>query len=121
MTIAEKVFAIRSSKEMSLREFAKLTGVTHMTIARLESLTSPTQNIFIDTLKQICDRAGYPFKVFLEETGYIEVEQEIKLTPYEQVKKLVRQLSANELNALKGYIDAMQESGVSANKYSQIG
>lgn len=108
MTIAEKIHQLRKAKGMSLREFAELTGVTHTTINRLENLAKPTTNIFIDTLKTICKGVDYPFKTFLEETGYIEKEEQ--LTPYEHAKKLIKLLSNNELNALKGYIDALQES-----------
>lgn len=123
MTLGEKIKQIRQSLDMNLREFGALTGVSYGYLGILErggysngKEVSPA----LDIVKQICDRADYSFKTFLEETGYIETEQE-QLTPYEQAKKLVKQLSTNELNALKGYIDAIQESGVSANKYSQIG
>lgn len=54
MTIADKIYELRSSRNMSLREFAQLAGVTHTTIARLEADTFGTQKVYLDTLYQIC-------------------------------------------------------------------
>jgi len=67
---------IREEKGMSLREFGKLTGFDHSNLSKIEREYSTKGKeklkVPIDTLKQICDRAGYPFKQFLEEAGYIE-------------------------------------------------
>jgi len=71
MTIGEKIYEMRSSRNMSLREFAKATGVTHTTIARLESPSMGTQKIFLDTVYQICKKLKYNFGQFLTETGYL--------------------------------------------------
>lgn len=71
MTIGEKIYELRISKNMSLREFAKATGITHTTIARLESPSMGTQKIFLDTVYQICKRLKYNFGQFLTETGYL--------------------------------------------------
>lgn len=67
---------IRNNMNLSLRAFGKLVGVgfSHLSLLEREGSyigkesTSPA----IDTLKQICDRAEYPFRQFLEEAGYIE-------------------------------------------------
>ncbi len=71
MTIGEKIYEMRTSRNMSLREFAKATGVTHTTIARLESPSMGTQKIFLDTVYQICKKLKYNFGQFLAETGYL--------------------------------------------------
>lgn len=71
MTIGEKIYEMRSSRNMSLREFAKATGVTHTTIARLESPTMGTQKIFLETVYRICKKLKYSFGQFLTETGYL--------------------------------------------------
>ncbi|MCL2860793.1 MAG: helix-turn-helix domain-containing protein [Firmicutes bacterium] len=67
---------IRKEKNMSLRQFAELTGFGHTTIAHIEKEYSnkgkEKLQVYIDTLKQICDRSGYCFRKFLEEAGYIE-------------------------------------------------
>ncbi len=57
---------------MSLREFAKIAGVTHTTIARLESDTFETQKVYLDTLYLICKNLHYDFYKFLIETGYLK-------------------------------------------------
>ncbi len=71
MTIGEKIYELRSAKNMSLREFANETGLTHTTIARLESQTLGPQKIFLDTIYQICKKTHYDFGLFLYETGYL--------------------------------------------------
>lgn len=71
MTIGDKIYELRSSRNMSLREFAEIAGVTHTTIARLESDTFGTQKIYLDTIYQICKNLNYDFSAFLTETGYI--------------------------------------------------
>lgn len=71
MTIGEKIYEMRTSRNMSLREFAKATGITHTTIARLESPSMGTQKIFLDTVYQICKKLKYNFGQFLTETGYL--------------------------------------------------
>ena len=71
MTIGEKIYELRSSRNMSLREFAEATGLTHTTIARIESPTMGPQKIFLDTVYQICKKLKYSFEKFLEETGYL--------------------------------------------------
>lgn len=71
MTIGEKIYELRSSRNMSLREFAHATGVTHTTIARLESPSMGTQKIFIETVFQICKKLNYNFGQFLMETGFL--------------------------------------------------
>ena len=82
MTIGEKIYELRSSRNMSLREFAQLTGVTHTTIARIESLSMGPQKIFLDTIYLICKNLNYSFGQFLMETGYLP-EYDAK---YENVK-----------------------------------
>lgn len=72
MTIADKIYELRSSRNMSLREFAKIAGVTHTTIARLESDTFETQKVYLDTLYLICRNLHYDFYKFLIETGYLK-------------------------------------------------
>lgn len=72
MTIADKIYELRSSRNMSLREFAKIAGVTHTTIARLEADTYSTQKVYLDTLYQICTNLNYDFNQFLIETGYLK-------------------------------------------------
>lgn len=71
MKIGDKIYELRSSRNMSLREFAEIAGVTHTTIARLESDTFGTQKIYLDTIYQICKNLNYDFSAFLTETGYI--------------------------------------------------
>ncbi len=78
MTIGEKVYELRSTRNMSLREFAEATGLTHTTIARIESPTMGPQKIFLDTIYQICKKLKYSFEEFLEETGYLPAK-DIKL------------------------------------------
>ena len=67
---------IREEKNMSLRQFGELVGISHVHISRIEKEFSDKGKekllIPIDTLKQICDRSGYCFRQFLEEAGYIE-------------------------------------------------
>ncbi|MDE6597242.1 MAG: helix-turn-helix domain-containing protein [Clostridia bacterium] len=72
MTIADKIYELRSSRNMSLREFAQLAGVTHTTIARLEADTYGTQKVYLDTLYLICKNLNYDFNKFLNETGYLK-------------------------------------------------
>ena len=76
MTIGEKIKEIRTNKKLSLREFSELVGLSYTNIARLEKGRHGKINmkgsIQIDDLKQICSRSGYSFKLFLEETGYLE-------------------------------------------------
>lgn len=71
MTIGEKIYNIRTSLNMSLRDFANETGVTHTTIARLESLSDGPKKVYLDTIYQICKRINYDFGLFLSETGYL--------------------------------------------------
>lgn len=71
MTIGEKIYEMRTARNMSLREFANATGLTHTTIARLESPTVGPQKIFLDTVYQICKKLNYDFGKFLIETGYL--------------------------------------------------
>lgn len=72
MTIADKIYELRSSRNMSLREFAQIAGVTHTTIARLESDTFGTQKVYLDTLYLICKNLNYDFYKFLSDTGYFK-------------------------------------------------
>ncbi len=72
MTIGEKIYEMRAARSMSLREFANVTGLTHTTIARLESQTVGPQKIFLDTVYQICKKLNYDFGKFLIETGYLK-------------------------------------------------
>ena len=73
--IGNKIKQIRLSKNMSLREFAQLVDISYTHIARIEKgrhgNIDMKGSIQIDDLKQICDRAGYPFRQFLDEIGYI--------------------------------------------------
>ena len=73
--IGDKIKQIRASKNMSLREFGQLVGISCTHITRLEEGGNggvPMKgSIQIDDLKQICDRTGYSFRQFLEEIGYI--------------------------------------------------
>lgn len=71
MTIGEKVYELRSERDMSLREFAEATGLTHTTIARIESPTLGPQKIFLDTVYQICKKLHYSFEEFLVDTDYL--------------------------------------------------
>lgn len=71
MTIGDKIYELRSSRNMSLREFAEVAGVTHTTIARLEADTLGTQKVYLDTLYQICKNLKYNFGDFLSEIGYL--------------------------------------------------
>lgn len=94
MTIGEKIYEMRTSRNMSLREFAKATGVTHTTIARLESPSMGTQKIFLDTVYQICKRLKYNFGQFLTETGYL---------PEYNLNNEVCQYSAEEKRIIENY------------------
>lgn len=71
MTIGDKLYELRSSQNMSLREFAEIAGVTHTTIARLEADTFGTQKVYLDTIYKICKHLNYDFDKFLIETGYL--------------------------------------------------
>lgn len=87
MTIGEKIYEMRTSRNMSLREFAKATGITHTTIARLESPSLGTQKIFLETVYQICKKLKYSFGQFLTETGYLpdyNVKNEINANSAEE-------------------------------------
>lgn len=88
MTIGEKIYELRISRNMSLREFAQLTGVTHTTIARLESPSFGPQKIFLDTIYLICKKLDYNFGKFLMETGYLpdyeKEKEEYRYSPIEQ-------------------------------------
>ena len=81
MTIADKIYELRSSRNMSLREFAQLAGVTHTTIARLEADTFRTQKVYLDTLYLICKNLNYDFYNFLVETGYLKSADIISAAP----------------------------------------
>ncbi len=94
MTIGEKIYNMRISRNMSLREFAKATGITHTTIARLESPSAGTQKIFLETVFQICKKLKYDFGLFLCETGY--------LTNYDS-KKENETYSAEEQQIIEDY------------------
>lgn len=94
MTIGEKVYELRSSRNMSLREFAEVTGLTHTTIARIESPTMGPQKIFLDTVYQICKKLKYSFEEFLEETGYL---------PTKDTKATYSEYSFEELQLVEDY------------------
>lgn len=96
MTIGKKLNEIRISLNKTLREFDVLTGISYGYLGLLErgnsghadgKKTTPT----IDVLKQICDRSGYDFRTFLEETEY--------LTPITQIKKTQPNLVEPNINA----------------------
>ncbi|MCL2860792.1 MAG: helix-turn-helix domain-containing protein [Firmicutes bacterium] len=76
MSYGAVIKKIRQEKNMSLRQFGELVGLGHSTIDRMEREYSnkgkEKLQVYIDTLKQICDRSGYCFRKFLEEAGYIE-------------------------------------------------
>jgi len=78
MEYSEKIKEIRKNLNMTMREFGEKVGLNASTIFLLEKGHRGKNNIpiipQIDTLKQICDRSGYSFKKFLEETGYIDSE-----------------------------------------------
>lgn len=89
MTIGEKIYEIRIARNMSLREFASVTGLTHTTIARLESSTVGPQKIFLDTVYQICKKLNYDFGKFLIETGYLKSDMEVASEDSIEERKLV--------------------------------
>lgn len=110
MHFREKLIEIRKTKGMSLREFSKLTGISHTNIARYEkgfdSKGKSKEGIYLDTLKQICERSGYNFRLFLEETGYIEPSYiSNQNTPYEIIIQNLRLLNKAELHNLEGALD----------------
>ena len=71
MTIGDKIYELRSNRNLSLREFAEIAGVTHTAIARLESDTFGTQKVYLETIFHICKNLNYSFADFLSETGYL--------------------------------------------------
>lgn len=97
MTVGEKIYEMRTARNMSLREFASVTGLTHTTIARLESPTIGPQKIFIDTVYQICKKLNYDFGKFLIETGYLNGNIQATSRDSSEERKLVD--SYRELNA----------------------
>lgn len=112
MTIGEKVYELRSSRNMSLREFAEATGLTHTTIARIESPTMGPQKIFLDTVYQICKKLKYSFEEFLEETGYLPLkDSQIAESEYsieeQQLVDDFRQLNHYKQELIKNNIKAM--------------
>jgi len=76
MTYSEKIKQIRKNLKMNMREFGMKVGLNYSTISLLEKGYRGKNKTpivpLIDTLRQICDRTGYSFRQFLEETGYIE-------------------------------------------------
>lgn len=109
MTIAEKIYEIRGA--MSLREFAKVTDISFSHIRKLEGSTVHEQKAHsLEMLKQICDRSGYPFKKFLEETGYIESDTPLTLnmvderSPYDIIQDNIHKLSKDELVMLEALV-----------------
>jgi len=73
MSYGEIIKQIRG--QMTLREFSKQVGISHSHLSRIENEKTSRNNkklkVSIDVLKQICDRAEYPFKDFLIEAGYL--------------------------------------------------
>ena len=112
MTIGEKVYELRSTRNMSLREFADATGLTHTTIARIESPTLGPQKIFLDTIYQICKKLHYDFAEFLIDTGFLpksDEKQNISEYSHEE-KQLIedfRQLNFYKQELIKNNIKAM--------------
>lgn len=112
MTIGEKIYELRSSRNMSLREFAELTGLTHTTIARIESPSMGPQKIFLDTIYQICKKLKYSFEEFLVETGYLpakdinsansgySIEEQQLVEDYRQLNIYRQQLVQNTIKAM---------------------
>ncbi|MCL2862269.1 MAG: helix-turn-helix transcriptional regulator [Firmicutes bacterium] len=76
ISYSEKIKEIRLSLNMNMREFGEKVDISIANISRLEKGYRGKNKMpiipLIDTLKQICDKAGYCFRTFLEETGYIE-------------------------------------------------
>lgn len=80
MTIGQKVFEIRKSKNMNLRQFGELVQLRFGYINQLEKDRANAQSTkqispTLRTLVQICEKTGYDFAIFLAETGYINPER----------------------------------------------
>lgn len=108
MTYSEKIKEIRKSKKMTLREFGSLVGYDFTYIGLLErgiskAGSSKRLNPSIGVLKDICDRSGYDFRKFLEETGYLVSEPK---TLFESIFNL---LNDDEREMTMGYMQGLLE------------
>lgn len=100
MTYSEKIKEIRESQKLSQRELAEKIGINHATISLLEKGYRKKGKVpiipLIDTLKQICDGLNYPFRKFLEETGYIVPLNEKPPVQTEDLKEMINEFISDE-------------------------
>jgi Helix-turn-helix. len=116
MGYGEIVHKIRKNKDLSLRSFAKLVNMDFTTLSRIEREYSNKGkeflNVPIATLKQICDLSEYPFRLFLEEAGYIDP---ITISPvqalYDQMNGAQQDEVIEFCRALLGIEDYMEKLG----------
>jgi len=94
---------LRKEKNMNMRDFAKLVGISFQYVSCLENEKANSKgqplNPSIDILKQICDRCNYSFRQFLEEAGYIE--------PSAELQKLCLQLDKAQEEKVIKYINSI--------------
>lgn len=126
MTYSEKIKEIRKSKKMTLREFGSLVGYDFTYIGLLErgiskAGSSKRLNPSIGVLKDICDRSGYDFRKFLEETEYLSPAASYDVTAEEfSILEKLRTLSPAEkqtvLQVLEMSYETHQKSATPAEK-----
>lgn len=72
ITIGKKIYEMRTSLNMSLRDFANFTGISSTIIERLEAPANKSQKIDLDTVYIICKTCNYNFAQLLIETKYLK-------------------------------------------------
>lgn len=127
MTYSEKLKEIRVLKKMSLREFGRLIEYDPSYLSKLErgydSHTGKQPEPTLAFLKRVCDRAGYDFRTFLEETGYLSSSASYDVTSEElSILEKLRSLSPAEkqtvLQVLEMSYEAHQKNAASVEKHA---
>lgn len=104
-SIGEAIEKLRKNNQMTYRAFAEVTGYDSGYLYQIEKGRSSSKikkevipNINI--LKQICDKTGYDFALFLTETGYLNPERVC--------------MNDDEIKALRDYRDSLTVKDLAA-------
>lgn len=91
----------RKNLDISLREAAKRTGISHPYLSQLENgkVKKPTT----DVVKKISLGMGIPYAFLLEQAGYFE---EVNNTEFKRLNKAMEELKNNDSKLMKLIMDA---------------
>jgi transcriptional regulator with XRE-family HTH domain len=118
MNLGEYIASYRREHNYSVREFARLCGLSHVQIIRMESGLNSNGQTFIPTmksLKAVAKGMGVKFEDVLYHCQNIEIKYDLSDTAYykpdvEYIIERIKNATPEQLMKIKSYVDFVTKS-----------